>query len=156
MTTPSQSNPYLPKQRNFNIDDPKELQVTLDKMYIEVASRMNDRTIGTYAPDKPVVTGDKYYTKGQPIQSQRQLYQFTSTANIPHNIPNYSQIQYFVKGYGDYTDNTNWYGLVWGSTVAIAGQISFYVTNTNIIFVTGGGAPTVKTGVVVLEWTTSK
>lgn len=157
MTTPGTTNlqttPYLPRQRNFPKDDAQVLSVELDKTYIEIASRMNERTIGIYANNFPIVTGNKWYlTGGNRIQQTlRQVYPITSTAPVAHGI-NFAQISGFVQLYGTYTDGTNWYGLIAGSNTAIAGQISFYLTPTNITFLSGGGAPTLTKGFVVLEW----
>jgi len=35
---------------------------------------------------------------------------------------------------------------------AIAGQISFYVDPTNIVILAGVGAPTITSGLIILEW----
>jgi len=151
MTTSTniQTSPYLPRQKNFP-QDPTQLPVVIDKAYVEISQRVNERTIGIYAVNFPVITGDTYYINGQPRkqQSLRQFYTSTSTANIPHGI-NLSQIDRVVKMYGTWTDGTNWYGAIAASTVAIAGQVTFYIDPTNIIF---PGAPAVTQVNIVLEW----
>jgi len=101
---------------------------------------------------RPAINGESWFiTANQKQEAFRQVYPFTSTANIAHNIKNVVAGQ-FVRGFGEYTDGTNTYGLIYGSNVAIAGQISFYVTSTNIVFLVGAGAPAVTSGVVVIEW----
>lgn len=152
-TTNLQNSPYLPRQRNFPNDSPEALGVELDKAYIDIANRVNERTIGLYGVNLPVVTGDRWYLQGQPRvrQTLRQVYQFTTAAAIPHGI-NFSQITGFSNLYGQFTDGTNWYGLIAGSNVAIAGQRSFYLTPTNITLLAGAGAPALTQGFIILEW----
>jgi hypothetical protein len=58
----------------------------------------------------------------------------------------------FTKCSGSFTDGTNSYGLFYASSVAIVGQITFYVTATQIIFLVGAGAPTLTSGLIILEW----
>jgi len=144
---------YLRTSRNF----PKELDqlsVEINKAYIDIANVANARTIGEYPTKRPAITGNKYYIKkNQGQQSLRRIYPFTSFANIPHQI-NFNEIEYQVAGYGNYTDLTNWYGIIDGTNVSIAGQISFYLTKTDIIFLVGAGAPPIGSGYgqVILEW----
>ena len=76
---------------------------------------------------------------------------FTATTAIDHNIKGTTPGQ-FINCFGSYTDATNTYGLIFGTSVAIAGQITFYVTPTQIVFVVGGGAPALTSGIIVLEW----
>jgi len=49
---------------------------------------------------------------------------------------------------------TNSYGLIFGSNSAttIPGQISFYITATQIIFIVDGAAPALTSGRIVLTW----
>ncbi len=149
----SQQSPYLPLQRNFPSKDAHQLGVELDKAYIDIAGRVNDRTIGLFAVGQPTITGEKFFISGQPNrqQSLRRLFTFTSTAPIPHELV-FSQIDGFTRLYGTYTDGTNWYGLIAGSNIAIPGQVSFYISPTNIVFLSGAGAPTVVSGRVIIEW----
>lgn len=149
MTTNLQTVPYLPQQKNFP-QDPKQLPMVIDKAYIEIAQRVNERTIGIYAVNFPVITGNSYFLIGEPRkqQSLRQFYTAATTANIPHGI-NFSQIDRIVQMYGTWTDGTNWYGAIAASTVAIAGQVTFYLDPNNIIF---PGAPAVSQVNITIEW----
>ena len=153
MTTALQTVPYLPGQRNFPNDNVQQLGVVLDKTYIEIAARINERTIGIFGVGFPIITGEKWYLTGQPQKQQtiRQLYFFTTTAAINHGIA-VAGIDRFVRNWGEYTDGTNWYGLIHASNVAIPGQITFYVTPTQIVFLVGAGAPALTSGTIVLEW----
>lgn len=153
MTINFQTSPYLPRQRNFPSRTTEELAIEIDKTYIDLATSINSRTIGLYSVNRPSITGDVWYIQGQPKrqQSLRQVYVFTSTASIVHGI-DFTGIGSFTKLYGTYTDGTNIYGLIGASNVAIAGQISFYLTPTNIVFLSGAGAPTLTNGNLVLEW----
>jgi len=145
--------PYLPNQLDFPTEEPKKLGIVLDKMYLDIANRVNDRTIGIFTINTPIIVGDVWFSGS--VQSrqivQRQVYFVTSTAAINHNLP-YVQIDRFTRKWGDFTDGTDWYGFIDGSPTAIAGQIVFYITATQIVFVAGAGAPTVTKGQIILEW----
>lgn len=140
---------YLRTTREFP-EELHQLSVECNKSYADVAASVNDRTIGIFPVNKQAITGEAWYLTNQKRQTLRQVYSFTSTASIAHgiNIPTVS----ITRAYGQFTDGTNWYGLIFGSNVAIAGQISFYLTPTNIVFLTGAGAPALTSGLIVLEW----
>lgn len=143
--------PYIRTSREFP-EQLHEMSVEVNKAYIDIANAVNDRIIGIFPTNRPAITGEKWFlNKRGSQQTLRQLYQFTTTANIPHGI-NTGYIGGFTDCYGQFTDGTNFYGLISASNVAIPGQISFYMDNTNIIFVLGAGAPTLTSGTIVLEW----
>lgn len=143
--------PFIKSSREFP-PDTSQIAVILTRSYIEIATAINDRTIGLFPSTRPAITGNSYFlNKNQRQQSLRQAYTFTTTANIPHGI-DIRTIFDIASMYGQFTDGTNWYGLIPASNVAIAGQISFYLTNTDIVFVLGAGAPTLTKGIIVLEW----
>lgn len=144
------SAPFLRTSRNFPLEV-QPLGVEINKSYIDIANAVNLRTIGIFSSGLNSVTGEKWtIDKNQTQQSFRQVYPITNTTTIDHGIKSFTQIS--PSSYGSFTDGTNFYGLPFASSVAIAGQISFYVTNTQIIFVTGGGAPALTNGIVVVEW----
>jgi len=146
---------FLRTSRNFPENIP-ELVVQLSKSYIDTSNAVNARTIGIFPTNRPAITGESwYFNKNQKQQSLRQMYTFTTLTAITHGIifgATFDEIDRFTRTFGEYTDGTNWYGLIPGSNVAIAGQVSFYVTPTQIIFLSGVGAPAVTNGNVVLEW----
>lgn len=143
--------PYLRTSREFP-DDPKKLILELNKSYLDTANAVNNRTIGIFTTNNPVVTGESWFiNNSQRNQSIRRVYTFTTTAAINHGINVVTPTQ-FSRCFGDYTDGTNSYGLFWATSVAIAGQITFYLTSTQIIFVVGGGAPALTSGKITLEW----
>ena len=149
-----QSTPFLREQRNFPTDDAQSLQVEVDKAYIDIAQKVNSRTIGIYALNNQVVNGNIWYLRGASLKQQalQQVFTFTSTASINHGL-NLSQIDQFVNMYGTFTDGTKWYGLIAGNIgTPIAGQIVFDITPTQIEFASGAGAPTLTRGSIVLEW----
>lgn len=152
MTT-IQTSPYIRQQRFFPNDNLKALSVEMDRTYIDIATKINDRTIGLFALNMQVITGENWFLAGsnQNQQTIRELFTFTSTSSINHNI-NWASVSRFTRNFGEYTDGTNWYGLISGTSVAIAGQISFYVTPAQIIFEVGAGAPPLTSGNIVLEW----
>jgi len=143
--------PYLRTSREFP-EDLKQLTVEVNKSYVDTANAVNNRTISLFSTTRPAINGESWFlSSNQKQQGFRQVYTFTSTAPIPHRINVVTPSQ-FIRCFGSYTDGTNTYGLIFGSTVAIAGQISFYITSANIVFVSGGGAPVPTAGTIVLEW----
>lgn len=144
--------PYLRSSRNFPLEA-QPLAVEVNKSYLDISEKMNLRTIGIFPTSRPALTGESWFlTTNQKQQTLRQAYPFTSVATpIPHGI-DFTRINGFTRCFGSFTDGTNWYGLIFGSNVAIAGQISFYLAPTAITFLSGGGAPAVTSGTVVLEW----
>lgn len=142
---------YIKSSREFPADL-EQIANILTRSYVEIAGSINDRTIGLFPSNRPAITGNSYYVfQNKRQQSLRQVYVFTDTTNIPHNIDT-TTISYIGSMYGQYTDGTNWYGLIAGSTVAIAGQISFFLSSTNIVFLVDAGAPTLNKGIIVIEW----
>lgn len=146
--------PFLRTTRNFPVDS-QALSVELNRSYLDIASKVNDRSIGIFPTSRPVITGDSYYlSNNQKQQSLRQIYPFVGPApiaSIPHGVTA-SMISSFSRCYGWFTDGTNWYGAFFASNVAIAGQVTFYINSTNIVFLVGAGAPTISSGTIVLEW----
>lgn len=150
-----QQEPYLRNQRNFPNDDIKELSNENDRAYIDIASKINQRTIGTFSINAALVTGEQWYVQGSAKKQQtlRQLYLFSDEALVvPHGI-NLSAISGFTKIYGTFTDGTNWYPLPYVDVVNITNQINVIVNPTQIVITLGAGSPPVlTTGYIVLEW----
>ncbi len=143
--------PFIKTSRNFPQDSAENLSQELDKAYIEIAQAINTRTIGLFPINRPAITGNAFFLTPARRQTLRQVYVFTTTATINHNIHDINPND-FTNCNGSFTDGTNNFGLIWASNVAIAGQITFYLTATQIIFLIGAGAPTLTTGRVILEW----
>ena len=142
---------YLRTSREYP-EGSKELVLELSKTYIDVASAVNTRTIGLYPTTRPAINGDSWYLSGNvKQQGLRQVYQFTVAGNIAHGISNLIPSQ-IVDLYGSWTDGTNAYGLIFGTNTSISGQVSAYVTPTNIVVVMDAGAPSIVSGTIVLSW----
>lgn len=151
MTISLNNVPYLRTSRSFP-EDLHLMSIESNKAYIDIANAVNLRTIGIFTNVKPSISGESWYFGSiKRHQGLRQLYLFSNTSSISHGL-NFSTIQMFTRCYGEYTDGTNWYGLISGTSVAIAGQISFYLTPTQIVFNVGAGAPALQSGNLVLEW----
>jgi hypothetical protein len=149
-----QHSPYLRVQRNFPTDNLQALSIELDRAYCDTALKVNSRSIGIYPTNTPIVSGDQWFTTGGNTkqQSLRRIYPFSSSGNIAHGIP-FTEVSFISpNSYGTFTDGTNWYGTIYGSSTAIAAQVSFYVTSTNIIILAGAGAPPIISGYIHLEW----
>lgn len=157
--------PYIRSTREFP-EDTSELTAEIDKAYLDIASNINVRTIGLYPNSRPAITGNSFYIQGnQKQQTVRQVYTFdgpvVGTLPIPHGINVLGISRFTPLCYGSYSDAAgNYYGIPYASNVAIAGQVSFYITpNTvgnvldgNIIVTADAGAPAIAKGLIVLEW----
>ena len=142
---------YLRTSREFP-EDLKQLSVEVNKSYLDTSNAVNNRTIGIFSVNRPSINGESWFLVGnQKQQVLRQVYTFTATTAIDHGIANLNPTQP-THCFGSYTDGTNSYGLVWGTSTATPGLITFYVTATQIIFVLGAGAPALTSGRIVLEW----
>ncbi len=143
--------PYLRTTREFP-EEIHQLTVELGKSYLDIANVVNNRTIGLYPINRPAITGESYFIRrNERQQTFRQVYVFTTTASINHGITIIDPAQ-FTSCFGSYTDGINSYGLIFATSVAIAGQITFYITATQIVFVLGAGAPALTSGKIVLHW----
>lgn len=144
---------YLRVQRLFPSDNPQALAVELDRSYVDIANAVNSRIIATFTVNVQSVNGESWFFEGgnRRRQGLRQVYEFTGIGNIPHGL-NISTILISPKSCGDFTDGTNWYGANFDSNTPLAGQVSFYVDPANIVIVAGAGAPSITSGIIVLEW----
>lgn len=143
-------NPYLRTTRNFP-KETKDMLTELDRMYVDVANCVNDRTIGIYPTNSAAVTGESWFLSGQRQQTLRKVFTVTSTAAFNHYI-NFINVSDVTMAYGSYTDGTNVYGFIFGSDKAISDQFSFYITSTQIIIKSQGAHPTFQSGRIVVEW----
>jgi hypothetical protein len=142
---------YLKSSRNFP-QDLQELAFQSNTSYVDIANAVNLRIIGIFPTNRPAITGESWYlTKNQRQQTLRQTYNITSTTAINHGIQVIDPDQ-FTRCFGSYTNGTSSFGLFWATSVAIAGQITFYLTSSQIVFLVGAGAPALIKGKVTLEW----
>jgi len=155
MTSVINQNPYLRTTRNFP-QEAQALAVEVNRSYLDIAEKVNDRVIGIYPTTRPSLTGEAWYiTRDQKQQTFRQVYPFTFSANptnIAHGI-NTANIAGFTHIYGTFTDGSIWYPLPYVDASAANNQISIQVTSSNIVITKGGGSPpAISSGFVVLEW----
>lgn len=142
--------PYLRTSWDFP-EDAKQLSIELDRSFIDVANSINDRTIGIYASNKPVVNGETwFYDQNKKYQALRKIYSATSFANIPHNI-NTNNLVIFTKISGGFISGTTFYPLPYVHPTA-ANQVGIQVSSSNIVFNVGGSAPSPSKVLIILEW----
>jgi hypothetical protein len=145
---------YLRTSREFP-EEIRQLALENNKAYIDTANAVNARIIGIFPVTRPAITGESWFLRGnQRQQTLRQVYTFSSTASINHGVTVITPGQ-FINCYVSYTDGANTYGLPFTTSVAIAGQITFYTTPTQIVFSVGAGAPALTSGTIVLQWLSS-
>ena len=154
MTNTLQSSPFLREQRNFPADDSQSLQVEIDKAYIDIAQKVNSRTISTFPFGNQILNGEVWYLRGSATRQQgfRQVYTFTSAGDILHGIK-VSGISGFTRIYGTFTDGTVWYPLPYVDATDVDNQVSLEVNQTEIVVTAGSGSPpSITSGFVILEW----
>lgn len=143
---------FLRTSRNFPLDA-QPLAVEVNRAYVDIAMAVNARTIGLFPTIRPAITGESWiFEENQRQQTLRQVYMFTGAGNIPHGII-LADIDRFTRCWGEASDGTNFFGVIWGTSVAILGQYTFYIDPTNIVLMAGAGAPAITSGMIILEWT---
>lgn len=154
--------PYLRTSRPFP-DEVEELPRELTKMYAEVASTINRRTIGIYNTFK-AATGNQYYNAlFEPLnqttyrQSYRQVYPFGplaagATALIAHGISGITQA---VSIYGTAVTidvvNGKYIPLPFVSTINTNQCVSVSADDTNIYVINGPAADNIISGCIIFE-----
>lgn len=147
---------YLRTSRQFP-PELNQLSVESNKAYIDTANAVNSRIIGIFSVNRAAINGEQWYLNTPKLQGLRQVYISSGVnaySNIPHGL-DITEFFGFSRFFGTYTDGTNWYGIVPGSNVAIAGKVGFYVDANDIVFTVGAGAPPAVAGTkvtIVLEW----
>lgn len=148
--------PYLRVQRSFP-QDAQSLSVELDKSYIDIAAAVNARTIGVYAANFSVITGNIWYLTGnnQRQQTLRRVYTFAGPGPIAHTLDT-SAIIGFVFISGSFVDNSvppKFYPLPYVNAVSATNQIEVNIDSVNINIIAGAGSPpNIVSGVIVVEW----
>jgi hypothetical protein len=146
--------PLLGEQRKFPYDDVKSLARICDQSYIDIANKINSRTIGIFPSNTNILTGERWFLEGQPKPQStiRQVFRFSDSAlTIAHGI-DLASLTNFTRIYGCFFDGTNWQALPYVSVVAATSQIGVLINSTNIVVTKGVGAPAISSGLIVLEW----
>jgi hypothetical protein len=142
--------PYLRTTRNFPLEI-QPLVVEINRSYVDIAQKVNERTIGIFPTTNPAITGESWFVIGnQRHQSLRQIYSISSTAAFNHNI-NFANVSFFTVIRGIGFDGTNYYPIPYVSPTA-ADSMGILVTPTQVILNPGGGAPALTAGIIILEW----
>lgn len=153
---------YLKTTREFP-DDLYQLSRESNRAWIESANAVNNRIIGIFPTGKPAQTGESWFINSSSReQTLRQTYTFGAVTNgtTMNTGFKFNSTPGFTRCWGQYTDSSgNWYGLIFGSSTAIAAQISFWLqvngssnNSDQIVFQVGAAAPTPVSGTLVLEW----
>jgi hypothetical protein len=157
-SSPVKQQAFLITSRNFPIDI-VELEPELNKMYIEIARAVNQRTIGTYDTDQ-YNSGNFYFSLDRNNtqrrrQSYRQAYAIGAIATgatfaFAHNISNFNQL---AQAYGTcITDAPDFRPIPFASATAVTAQIQLTVTTSQIIIINGATAPNITSGMIILEY----
>ncbi|MEO8253189.1 MAG: hypothetical protein ABI554_02295 [Flavobacterium sp.] len=150
--------PFLRTTRAFP-KDLDQLAIEVNKAYLDIANTVNNRSISIYPTNRPALNGKGFFLVGNKKQDGfQQVYTFTATTDINLGFK-LSSISEPTNMYGQYLSGTSWFGLIPATSVAIIGQISFYLlvngasTSSDVIrFVVDGAAPALTRGKIVVEW----
>lgn len=148
--------PYLRTTREFP-EDLHQLTVEVNKSYLDIASAVNNRTIGIYPSTRSAITGNAYYVTGTAKQpSLRQMYPFqtinTGTSLvIPTQLRNYENIVLLIGTC--ITDRPDYRPIPYvDATLTDQISIRFDITTTSIIITNGTTAPNILSGLAIIEW----
>ncbi len=153
--------PFLRTQRQFPNDDVRELSNQIDHTYIDIAQKVNYRTIGLFAVNFQMVTGEQWFLAGQPINQQtlRQVYPFGpvlagTELDIPTGITNLIQ---FTRIYGTcITDIPDYRPLPYVDQGSVTTNIAILVAtiagSLQIRILPGATSPNIVSGIIILEW----
>lgn len=156
-----QITPYLRNQRQFPNDDLRELSNQVDHAYIDIAQKVNLRTIGLFAVNFQMVTGERWYLQGQAQvqQTLRQVYSFGAVVagtelDIPTGITNLVE---FTRIYGTCITNVPDYRpLPFADQGSATNNINILVATVagslQIRILPGATGPNIVSGIIILEW----
>jgi hypothetical protein len=149
---------YIRTSREYP-EDLHQFTVEVNKTYVDIANAVNTSIGAIFPTNRPAITREGWFLTGNlKQQGFRQVYNLTTTAGvfntINHGILVTNPAMFTPKCYGSYTDGTNSYGLIFASNsgTTIPGQISFYITANQVIFLADAAAPTPTVGLLLLEW----
>lgn len=142
--------PFLREQRLFP-QEAQALSVEIDRAYTDIASSVNNRSLGIYTSNQPTQNGDTWYLNGMSYSGFRKIYQISSATPIDHGI-NFENIFFFTDIRGIGFDGTNYYPIPYVSPVAVNNGMGLFVSPTQIQIVSVVGSPALVSGLIVLEW----
>jgi hypothetical protein len=150
-TNPINQTPYLRTSRNFP-SDPQPLSVEINRSYLDIAEKINVRTIGIFPTLKPAITGESWFlTNNVKQQTLRQVFKFTGSSSFNHNL-NFANISFFTVIRGIGFDGSNYFPIPYVAATITNGNVGVFVSPTGIIFSTDVASPTIVSGFILLEW----
>lgn len=152
--------PFLRTSRKFP-QDLNILEKELTNMYLDIAFAVNARIIGNYT-NVASLTGSIWNTSSTAmgtgtfkISTYRQVYNFgtvapNATLRIAHGITTLAQ---FTSITGTCITNFPDYRPIPFADPSVAtGNIALLCNNSQVIVINGSTAPTINSGIIVLEW----
>lgn len=152
-TNPTASNQYqfLPVTRTFS-EDPEQFLIQITSTYSDISRRLNNREIALYDLLE-TATGQQWFptTGTNPNRfGVRKVFSFTGAGlTFNHGISNLVAMTHI---YGAFTNGTNFYPLPYVDATAATNQVQVVVTPTQIVITRGAGAPSITSGIIVLEY----
>ncbi len=140
-----------------------QLSVEVNRSYVDIASKVNNRVIGIFTLNRSTVTGESWFiTQAKRQQGLRQVYRFQDSdfsgvvATIPHGI-NFLSLTNFIRIWGTFFDSSvspaAWYNIPYVDVVSITNQLNIKVTATDIVITKGSTFPfVIQNGLIVIEW----
>lgn len=148
---------FIRSSRSFPTNEPEDLSIELNTMYNELAQATNYRTVGTFAANGQIATGELWYLTSTALNGSRQTYTIPSGSSpilIPHGIA-FGDVLNVTRLWGTFQNASGVYCTLPFVSTTAANQIMLQVDSTNIIITSGGGAPAISNGLVTIEWITN-
>lgn len=160
--------PLLQTWRNFPMDE-TNLELTLNKLYYDIANCMNLREICLYDLF-PMFNGQQWYSNPNQASTTaaftstprrmnyRQLFTYETiaagaTETIVHGIDSLTQV---TRLFGNViTANPDFRSVPFVDVTSVNNQISVYADTTNIYIINGSTAPEITSGFIVIEYLTN-
>ena len=144
------STPFLPTYTTFSRDN-EQFLIQLTNLYLQMALAINAKIIGNYETFE-TPTGSYFFPVATTVRRQvfRKCFTFDDSSLIfDHGIANLASCT-LIQGTA-VTTVPSFIPIPYTNTTA-ANQIQVDVTSTQVIITRGGGAPTLVSGLLILEY----
>ncbi len=141
--------PFLPTSTFFP-EDFEQFRIKFLELYRNIANTTNTREVGIF-DEVEFLTGEQWFEPGNSQQKRRtfrRAYSISSSGAFDHGL---SGITLYTRIYGSATNGTIFFPIPYVSIV-LAEQIQIQVNSTQVVITSGGSAPAITNGIVVLEF----
>lgn len=149
--------PFLPTSRNFP-PEIRQLTIEIDKSYIDIANSVNNRIIGIFPANNPAINGESWFLKNQRQQGFRKIFTISDFSTFVTGIQ-IIDVNFFTKIYGVcLSSGGNYFPIPYIDGNSTTSNIGLFVGPGiepgifSVTFSVGATAPTLVSGIIILEW----